>query len=89
MHLILDTPCFYFYFGEMLSNVANNPTFIKCNIMDDERWVYEFDVATVQQFTKRDAKNEPKPQNRNSLMKPKVIPAEFYVRSLKIVTYLD
>ena len=37
---------------EMLDNVTDGPTFIKRIIIGDKTWVYEYDVETVQQYSK-------------------------------------
>lgn len=35
----------------MLDNVTEDPIFIKRIITDDEQWVYEYEMETVQQYS--------------------------------------
>ena len=43
---------------KVLVNGAENYTFTKCKINDNDMWVYEDDVETVQQLTEWRSKNE-------------------------------
>ena len=64
---------------EMLANVADDPTFIRCIITGDKMWVYEYDVETAQQSSEWRTKNEPKPKKTHqSRSKMKVMLIVFF-----------
>lgn len=64
---------------DMISQVSNDPTFIRRIITGDETWVYEYDMETSQQSSEWRFENEPKPKKpRRSRSKVKVMLVVFF-----------